>query len=76
MGYSRIKPNRKGEGEEKGGFFLFLLYPWKSQTKQSSPLKIPQNWVRSFGNSKTKNEDPWKFHITFSWSPLEIPLRF
>ena len=25
---------------------------------------------------KTKIEDPWKFYMVFSWSPLEIPLLF
>ena len=28
---------------------------------------------RSLRNSKAKKKDPWKFHIIFSWSPLEIP---
>ena len=23
-----------------------------------------------------KKKDPWKFHIIFSWVPLEIPLRY
>ena len=35
---------------------------------------MPQNYFRSLGNSKARNQDPWKFHIIFSWSPLEIPL--
>ena len=40
------------------------------------PLEIPQNCVRYLGNSKARNQDPWKIHIIFSCSPLEIPLRF
>ena len=57
------------------GIFHFLLYLWKFQIKQSLTPDIPQNCVRSLGNSKAKNNDPCKFHF-FSWSPLEIPLRF
>ena len=30
----------------------------------------------SFGNHKTRNQDPWKFQMTFYWSPLEILLLF
>ena len=50
--------------------FFYLLYPWKFQTKQGSTpgystklCQIPQ-------------KDPQKSHIIFSWSTLEIPLRF
>ena len=39
----------------------------------SLPLEIVKKCIPSLGNSKTKNQDPWKFHIIFSWSPLEIP---
>ena len=56
-------------------FFIFLLYPWKFKTKQSSTLDIPQNCVRSLKNSKAKNKDPWKSHIIFSCSHLEIRLH-
>ena len=34
-----------------------------------------QNYV-PLGNSKSKNQDPWKFHMVFSWLPLEIQLFF
>ena len=30
-------------------------------------------WFAAIG---LPNKDPWKFHIMFSWSRLEIPLRF
>ena len=56
--------------------FIFLIYPWKVQTKRAQPLEIPQIFIRSFGNSKLKNQDHWKFHIIFYWSPLEISLCF
>ena len=39
-------------------FFILLLYTWKFQTKKAQPLNIPQNCVRSLGNSKAKNKDP------------------
>ena len=55
--------------------FIFLLYPWKFKTKQSSTLDIPQNCVRSLKNSKAKNKDSWKSHIIFSCSHLEIRLH-
>ena len=57
-------------------FFIFLLYSWKIQTKQSSTPRFSTNCVRTLGNSKAKNKNPWKFHIIFSWSPLGIPLHF
>ena len=57
-------------------FFIFLIYPWKFQTKRAQPLEILQIFIRSFGNSKVKNQDHWKFHIIFYWSPLEISLCF
>ena len=56
--------------------FIFLLYPWKFQTKQSSTPGNSTKCVRSLGNSKAKNQDPWEFHIIFSWSPMEIPHCF
>ena len=52
----------------------------------TSPLEIPEKisfypWkfckiVTPLGNSKVKNQDLWKFHMIFSWTPLEIPLLF
>ena len=44
----------------------------KKQTGGFEDMKIVQNCITSLGNSITKNQDPWKFHITFSWSPMEI----
>ena len=38
------------------------------------PLEFPDK--KELGNSKRKIQDPSKFPIIFSWSPLEIPLRF
>ena len=80
MGCSRTKQGR-------GGFRIHLFYPpWKfsffyftpgnSKQNKAQPLDIPQDCVRSLGNSKAKNKDCWKFHIIFSWLRLEIPLRF
>ena len=57
-------------------FSFFYFIPGNSRQNKAQPLDIPQNCVRSLGNSKTKNKDPWKFHIIFSWSHLEIPLCF
>ena len=51
--------------ENPQAFFLFLLYPWKFQAKQSSTLDIPQNSVWSL----------WKFQDQ-KQRPLEIPHYF
>ena len=54
--------------------FLFIYFtPGNSRQIKAPPLEIVQICVTSLGNSKTKNQDPWKFHIIFSWSPLDIP---
>ena len=48
----------------------------KSVENKLSPLEILQNCVTPLRNSKSKNQDPWKFHMIFSWTPLEILLFF
>ena len=57
-------------------FSYLYLTPGNSRQNKAQPLDIARICVRSFGNSKAKNKDPWKFHIIFSWWSLEIPLRF
>ena len=65
-------------------FFMFFFYfnPGNSRQSKTPPLEIPQNCVRSLGNSKTKTKTPeisalifllhpWKFHFVFNY-PLEI----
>ena len=59
-----------------GIFHFFYFNPGNSKQNKASSLEIPQNCVISLGISKAKNQDPWKFHIIFSWPPLEIPLCF
>ena len=59
-----------------GIFHFFYFTNGNSRQNKAPPLDIPQNCVRLLGNSKAKNKEPWKFHIIFSWSPLEIPLHF
>ena len=88
--YSRKKPNMGVEeiGNIASQFFqnplkflIFILYSCNFPDKTKlHPLEIPQKCVRSLGNSKTRNQDPWKFHIIFflGWLPffpllLEIP---
>ena len=49
-------------------FSFFYFTPGNSRQNKAQPLDIPQNCVRSLGNSKAKNKDPWvrlTFHITF-----------
>ena len=82
MGYSRKNTNRGVWGhtflKKPYNFFCFSLYPWKFQAKQSFThgdfVKLymlnPSEIVRP------KNQDPWRFEMDFSQSPLEIPLCF
>ena len=58
-------------------FFIFLLYPWKFWTKQSStpwkfnkfvlgPMEIPRPKTKTPGNSTLFFlGHPWKFHFVF-----------
>ena len=55
-------------------FSFFCFKPGNSRQSKAQLLDIPQNCVKSLGNSKAKYKDSsWKFHIIFPWSPLEIP---
>ena len=47
-----------------------------SGQNKASNLEISQDFDTPLGNSKAKNQDPWKFHMIFSWSPPEFPLLF
>ena len=51
-------------------FFIYWLYPRKFKSNQSSTHgNFTKLCYISIENSTTKNQDPWKFHIIFSWSP-------
>ena len=54
-------------------FSGYLLYSWKFQTKQSFTQETSQNSATLL---KAQNQDTEKFHMIFSWSPLEIPHFF
>ena len=57
--------------------FTFFYFTYgNSRESKAQTLDIPQNCVRSLGNSKAKNKGPRNFRIIFSWSPFEIPLCF
>ena len=83
MGYSRKNKQTGGFQDilflkKSLDFFCFSLYPWKFRIKQSS---IPGNLVKlcmlhPSEILRSKNQDPWKFHMNLSWSPLEILLCF
>ena len=50
-------------------FSFFNFTPGNSRQSKALPLEIQQNCGRSLGNSKAKNQDPWKFpHYFFSRS--------
>ena len=76
----KSKQNRKkGKNGKRTLEFLDLpLYPWKCQTQWSLTPgnSIKLCYIHLNFRSKTKNQDPWKFHIIFSGSPFEIPLLF
>ena len=65
--------------EKTPGIFCFftLLALGNSGQNQAPPLEIPQNYVTNlYYIIEAKIQDPWKFHMIFSWSLPEIPLRF
>ena len=66
----KIQTGRRAEGWVDWGY-TFLKKTSGTFRFVTLPLEIPQNCVTPVGISKVKNEDPWKFHITFSWSPME-----
>ena len=75
MGYSRKKQTgglKTYFCEPPPGTFHFSYLPLEISNRRVQPLEI----IRSFGNSKVKNQDHWKFHIIFYGSPLEISLCF
>ena len=79
MGNSRKNPNERVEDTlfwNTWNFSFSYFTPGNSRQNKAQPLDISQNCVRSLGNSRAKSKDPWKFHIIYSWSPLEIPLYF
>ena len=80
MGYSRENPNRGAEDillwKPPCNFSFFTLSRGNSRQNKAQSLDIPRNCVRFLRNFKAKKKDPSKFHIIFSWSPLEIPLCF
>ena len=75
IGYSRKNPNIYFF-ENPLDFFIFLLYPWKFQTKQSStpgykimldPLEIPRPKTKTPGTSTLFFLGyPWKSHFVFN----------
>ena len=91
MGYSR-KKIQAGVGVGGGGgrlriyfsslphhfleFLDFSLYTLKFQRKQAFTIEIMQSFAKPLRISNVKNQDPWKFHMNFLWTPLKIPLRF
>ena len=87
LGYSRNnQTGKKGGGSslrtqllfeiKAWNFKFFCFAPGNSGQNKASLLEILQNCVTLLENSENKNQEPWKFHMIFSWSPLEIPLRF
>ena len=63
--------------EKLHGIFHFSYStPGNSRQNKAQPLDIPQNCVRSLGNFKTKNKDPWKFHLIFLAHPWKFHFIF
>ena len=70
MGYSRKKKNQKWVVEpyvfqKIPGILGLSLYAWlgNSGENKASLQDIPQNCTATLGNSKTRKQDPWKFHM-------------
>ena len=80
VGYSRKNPNNEVKNtlfwKKNPGIFRFITLPLEICEKTSFvPWKFCE-MVQHPRNSKVKNQDPWKFHMNFSWTTLEIPLLF
>ena len=59
------------------GFYRFVTLPLDIPEENELSLpEILQSFVTPLGNSKVKNQEPWKFNNMFSWTPLEIFLLF
>ena len=71
LAYYRKNPKRGVEDslfwKNPWNFSFFCLTLGNSRENKAPPTEISQNCVRSLGNSKTKNQDPWKFHMSFFW---------
>ena len=84
LGYSRKNPNRWGIWwiyfSEKPLEFLdlslYLQKLWRKQAFTPWKLEILQNCVPPLGNSNVKNQDPRKFHISFSLKPQKLHFFF
>ena len=55
--------------------FLDLFFR-NSRENKLSLLEILKDCVTSLGNSKVKNQNPWKFHMSFFLKLVEIPPVF
>ena len=75
LGYSRKDPNRGGSGytflRNPSGIFKFVSLPLENPEKTNfHPWKF---CVTSLGDSKVKSQDPCKFDMNFSLTPLTDP---
>ena len=67
---------REGQGGFQKSIYIANFTPKNSRQSKAPILETLQIFVRSLRQFEAKNQVPWKFHITFSCSPFEIPLRF
>ena len=58
--------------KKRARIFKFVTLPLEN------PEKTPRNFatLTPFGSFKFKNQDPRKFHMSFSWTLLEVSLLF
>ena len=59
--------------------FGFSLCLWKFLAKKHSTSRNLVKlciYVTSLRKFKAKTQDPWEFHMNFSWSPMDIPGYF
>ena len=80
------KTKPKQGGGSWGYTFMTPSLPWNFQVSyftpgncrqnKALPLETPENCVTLLRNFKAFHQDPWKFHMIFSWAFLEIPRCF
>ena len=67
---------RGGRGVRGGSplpwIFKFVTLPLKIPEKKVFILEILQRFVTPLWISNVKNQNPWRFHINFLWTPLKI----
>ena len=57
-------------------FYICHIIFGNSGENKASPQEIPQNCATTVANSKSKNQDPSKFHMIYFWLGENSPLFY